>query len=143
MEPTGENLDCAALVQMSTTTEAQSAVEALNGSSLASIALPQMKVRYAGKDQRPGCNLYITGLPLTTKESELRACFMQCGQVIRMRLLSQHGRSEAHALVEMNSVEEASHAIEKLNGTILEGQFCPSLVVRFATNPGREEVELG
>lgn len=140
MEPTGENVDCAALVQMSSIPEAQEAVEALNGSSL-SEAVSHIKVKYAGKDQRPGCNLYVTGLPLTTKESELRARFTQCGQVCRMRLLSQHGRTEAHALVEMMTMEEASLAIQKLNGSTLQGQFCPTLVVRFATNPVREEVE--
>eukprot|EP00435_Cladocopium_sp_Y103_P037228 s1133_g9.t2 len=140
MEPTGENVDCAALVQMSSIPEAQAAVEALNGSSL-SEAVSHIKVKYAGKDQRPGCNLYVTGLPLTTKESELRARFTQCGQVCRMRLLSQHGRTEAHALVEMMTTEEASLAIQKLNGSTLQGQFCPTLVVRFATNPVREEVE--
>ena len=144
MEPTGENVDCAALVQMSSISEAQAAVEALNGTSLLDIAA-QMKVRYAGKDQKPGCNLYVTGLPLTTRETELRACFSQCGQVCRMRLLSQYGRPEAHALVEMMTPEEASLAIQKLNGaTGAQGQLCPALVVRFATNPVREEeVEKG
>ncbi|CAJ1434208.1 unnamed protein product [Effrenium voratum] len=120
MEPRmGENLDCSALVQMSRVEEAQAAVQSLNGESL-SVSLP-IKLRYAGKDQVPGCNLYVTGLPVAIKEAALRATFASCGEVARLRLLSQSGRSETHALVEMMTSDQMMALGWKVLGLIPGG----------------------
>merc|ERR1719329_1525521 len=54
----GEAADCAALVQMSSLDESKAAVEALHGRVLATPMSP-MRVRFAGKDQEPGANLYV------------------------------------------------------------------------------------
>jgi len=141
LEPRGsEALDCAALVQLACIEEAQAAVEALHGRVLAA-PMPPMRVRYAGKDQQPGSNLYIAGLPMTVHEQQLRSTFAQCGVVVRLRLLVQPGRPETHALVQMGSVDEAEYAIQKLNGSPPDS-LGPTLVVRFATNraaKGRDE----
>jgi len=104
------------------------------------VSLP-IKLRYAGKDQVPGCNLYVTGLPVAIKEAALRATFASCGEVARLRLLSQSGRSETHALVEMMTSDQAAQAIRELNGILPEGHYCPRLVVRFATRPAPSSIE--
>lgn len=137
LEPRGgEALDCAALVQMASVDESKAAVQALHGRVLAA-PLPPMRVRFAGKDQQPGSNLYVAGLPITIHEQQLRATFARCGTVVRVRLLVQTGRPETHALVQMASFEEAENAIRTLHGTPPEN-LGPTLVVRYATNRARE-----
>jgi len=137
LEPRGgEALDCAALVQMSNIDDSKQAVQALHGRVLAA-PLPPMRVRFAGKDQQPGSNLYVAGLPITIHEQQLRATFAQCGTVVRLRLLVQTGRPETHALVQMGAFEEAEAAIRALHGTPPEN-LGPTLVVRYATNRARE-----
>jgi len=140
LEPRGgEAMDCAALVQMSSVSESQAAVEALHGRVLAA-PLPPMRVRFAGKDQQPGSNLYVAGLPLTIHEQQLRNTFATCGTVVRLRMLVQTGRPETHALVQMHSQDEAEAAIAKLHGQPPESMG-PTLVVRYATNQQKEEKE--
>jgi len=140
LEPRGgEAMDCAALVQMSNIEESKASVEALHGKVLAA-PLPPMRVRFAGKDQQPGANLYVAGLPLTVHEQQLRTTFATCGTVVRLRLLVQTGRPETHALVQMYSQEEAEACIEKLHGQPPES-LGPTLVVRYATNQNKEEKE--
>merc|ERR1719460_751274 len=137
LEPRGGDvLDCAALVQMSSVEVSKAAVAALHGRVLAA-PLPPMRVRFAGKDQQPGSNLYVAGLPITIHEQQLRATFAQCGTVVRLRLLVQNGRPETHALVQMASVEEAEAAIRSLHGSPPES-LGPTLVVRYATNRSRD-----
>jgi hypothetical protein len=132
LEPRGEAQDCAALIQMEGVAEAKAAVEALHGRVLAAQD-PPMRIRYAGKDQKPGNNLYVAGLPITIHDQQLRATFAQCGTVVRLRLLIQPGRQETHALVEMASYEEAEKAIKMLHGQPPES-LGPTLVVRYASN---------
>jgi len=133
----GEMLDCAALVQMASVDEAQAAVQALHGRVLAA-PLPPMRVRFSGKEQQPGMNLYVAGLPLDIHEQQLRMTFAQCGTVVRLRLLVQPGRPETHALVQMSTPEEAENAIRTLHGIPPES-VGPTLVVRYATNRSSRE----
>lgn len=141
LEPRGiEAQDCAALVQMSTTPEAEAAVEALHGRVLAA-PMPAMRIRYAGKEQEPSSNLYIAGLPSTVHEQQLRTTFGQCGNIMRLRLLTDAGRPETHALVQMSSADEAAKVIETLHGQPPESMG-PTLIVRYATDrPKKEEEE--
>jgi len=137
LEPrAGEAMDCAALVQMSSVEASQAAVQALHGRVLAA-PLPPMRVRFAGKDQQPGSNLYVAGLPLNVHEQQLRTTFARCGTVSRLKLLVQPGRLETHALVQMASADEAKAAIAALHNTPPESSG-PTLVVRYATNRGKE-----
>jgi len=136
LDPRGaEALDCAALVQMATVDEAQAAVAALHGRVL-SAPLQPMRVRFAGKEQQPGSNLYVGGLPITIHEQQLRTTFSECGVVMRLRLLVQPGRPETHALVQMSSPDEAEVAINKLHGAPPQ-TVGPTLVVRYAKNKGK------
>lgn len=135
-EPTdGETTDCSAWVQMSSPEEATEAMRALSGSILPEQHV-SMRVRYSGKDQVPGSNLYVAGLPLNVQEHQVRECFARCGSVVRLRLLVQKGRSETHALVQMSSQEEAEIAIQQLQGSTMESLGSP-LVIKYATGRGK------
>jgi len=131
----GKAMDCAALVQMSKVSEAKAVVEGLNGQVLSAPAMAPMRVRFSGKEQAPGSNLYVAGLPLAVQERQLREAFGSCGTVVRLKLLQQPGRVETHALVQMATVAEAEQAIGRLNGKPPPQGACfgPTLVVRYAT----------
>jgi len=114
--PDPEQPTCAALVQMSRVEEAIVAVRALHGRTI-NPPLPPMRVRYAGKDQHTTDNLYVTSLPRTITESEVHKTFQKYGEVVRLRLLSQQGTPETHALVQLSSPQLAAAAIKGLDGT--------------------------
>jgi len=122
--------DCVALVEMASVAEATAAVQGLHGRVLAA-PMPPMRVRYAGKDQKPGTNLYVAGLAPVIQEQQLHQTFEKVGKVVRLRLLLQAGSSETHALVQMGSLEEAQRAIEQLNDVVPESAG-PLLIVRYA-----------
>lgn len=132
--------DCAALVQMSSVSEAEAAVAALHGRALANNQ-PGMRIRFAGKDQQPGTNLYVAGLPTNIQEEHLRATFAAHGAVQRLRLLVQPGRPETHALVQMATEEEAKTAMEMLSGKA-PLNFGMTLVVRFAARRHGDDSEV-
>eukprot|EP00929_Paragymnodinium_shiwhaense_P081207 TRINITY_DN4243_c0_g1_i1.p1 TRINITY_DN4243_c0_g1~~TRINITY_DN4243_c0_g1_i1.p1 ORF type:complete len:764 (-),score=227.24 TRINITY_DN4243_c0_g1_i1:236-2527(-) len=125
-----ESGDCVALVEMSTVEEAKAAVEALHGKVL-SAPQPPMRVRFAGKEQKPGANLYIAGLAPTIQEQQLHQTFEKVGKVVRLRLLEKAESAETHALVQMGSLEEAEKAIEELNDVCPDSSG-PMLIVRYA-----------
>lgn len=114
--PDPEQPTCAALVQMSRVEEAVVAVRALHGRTV-NPPLPPMRVRYAGKDQMTTDNLYVTSLPRTITENEVRKTFQKYGEVVRLRLLVQQGTPETHALVQLSSQQLAAAAIKALDGT--------------------------
>ena len=80
--------------------------------------------------------LYVGGLPYTVAEDQLQALFSEHGTVESAKVISAHGtvesarvitdrmtgRSRGFGFVEMSSQEEAEEAIDKLNGTALEGR---------------------
>merc|ERR1719221_1877509 len=134
MQPKDGNAkDCAALVQMSSVEEATKALEALHNKVLAA-PMPPMRVRYAGKEEKPGSNLYVAGLPLGIQEFQIRLTFEKCGTIARLRLLTQAQQPETHALVQMLSQAEAEHAIKTLNGQPPESVGM-ALIVRYASEP--------
>ena len=71
-----------------------------------------------------GKKIYVGNLPYTTDDSELESTFSQFGQVDSARVITDRetGRSKGFGFVEMNSDDEATQAIEKLNGTQLGGR---------------------
>merc|ERR1719379_3130650 len=115
--PDPEQPTCAALVQMSHVEEAAAAVKALHGRTL-SIPLPPMHVKYQGKDQTPTDNLYVTSLPRTITEYQLRQTSQRYGEITRLRLLIQPSRPETHALVQLSSPQMAAAAMRDLDGTL-------------------------
>mmetsp|Transcript_34433 Transcript_34433/g.79981 ORF Transcript_34433/g.79981 Transcript_34433/m.79981 type:complete len:216 (+) Transcript_34433:760-1407(+) len=128
--PDPEQPTCAALVQMSRVEEAVVAMRALHGRTITP-RLPPMHVRYAGKEQSATDNLYITSLPRTITETEIRKTFQKYGDIVRLRLLVQQGTPETHALVQLASPQLAAAAIKGLDGTapVFEG---PRLNVTYA-----------
>ncbi len=68
--------------------------------------------------------LYVGGLPYQVTEDTLREIFSAHGSVESAVVISDRmtGRSKGFGFVEMSSQEEAQAAIDKLNGTDLEGR---------------------
>ncbi len=68
--------------------------------------------------------LYVGGLPYTITEDRLEELFAEHGTVESARVITDKftGRSRGFGFVEMSSQEEAQTAIDKLNGTDLEGR---------------------
>eukprot|EP00448_Togula_jolla_P010438 CAMPEP_0170595868 /NCGR_PEP_ID=MMETSP0224-20130122/14797_1 /TAXON_ID=285029 /ORGANISM="Togula jolla, Strain CCCM 725" /LENGTH=724 /DNA_ID=CAMNT_0010920089 /DNA_START=120 /DNA_END=2294 /DNA_ORIENTATION=+ len=115
--PDPEQPTCAALVQMSRVEEATKAIKALHGQTL-SLPLPPMRVKYAGRDQVASDNLYVSALPRTITEGQLRESFAKYGEIVRLRLLTQRGAAETHALVQLSDPMLAAEAIRDLDGTV-------------------------
>ena len=68
--------------------------------------------------------LYVGGLPYEVTEDRLEEIFSPHGTVESARVITDRmtGRSRGFGFVEMSSQEEAQQAIDKLNGTDLEGR---------------------
>jgi len=68
--------------------------------------------------------LYVGGLPYSVTEGTLQEIFAAHGTVESAVVISDRmtGRSKGFGFVEMSSQEEAQAAIDKLNGTDLEGR---------------------
>ena len=68
--------------------------------------------------------LYVGGLPYSITEDRLEELFSAHGTVESAKVITDRmtGRSRGFGFVEMSSQEEAQQAIDKLNGTDLEGR---------------------
>ena len=68
--------------------------------------------------------LYVGGLPYEVTEDRLEEIFSPHGTVESARVITDRmtGRSRGFGFVEMSSQEEAQQAIDKLNGTDLDGR---------------------
>ena len=68
--------------------------------------------------------LYVGGLPYEITDDRLQEIFSAHGTVESSRVITDRetGRSRGFGFVEMSSQEEAQQAIDKLNGTDLEGR---------------------
>jgi RNA recognition motif-containing protein len=71
-----------------------------------------------------GKKLYVGGLSYNTTEQGLRDLFSQCGTVETASVITDRdtGRSKGFGFVEMSSDQEAKAAIQKHNGTELDGR---------------------
>jgi RNA recognition motif-containing protein len=71
-----------------------------------------------------GRKLYIGNLPYSVTEEHLAAKFAECGRVESAKLITdrQTGQSKGFGFVEMSSDSEAQAAIDKFNGTNLDGR---------------------
>lgn len=69
-------------------------------------------------------NIYVGNLNYRTTEDALREAFEAFGQVDRVNLITdcETGRPRGFGFVEMANADEASRAIEELNGKELEGR---------------------
>lgn len=71
-----------------------------------------------------GKKLYVGNLPYSATDSSLQAHFAQVGNVESAKVIMDRdsGRSKGFGFVEMASDQEATAAIEKLNGQALDGR---------------------
>merc|ERR1719487_2932672 len=112
--------------------EATAALKSLHGHIPPNIPVPPMHVKHAGKDQAPSGNLYVTSLPRTITEQQIRETFEKYGPIARLRLLNQEKSPELRALVELSSPQLASQAVRELDNTppVFKG---PVLYVQYAS----------
>ena len=68
--------------------------------------------------------LYVGGLPYSVTDGQLQGVFSPHGTVESARVIVDRmtGRSRGVGFVEMSSQSEAQEAIQKLNGSQLEGR---------------------
>ena len=68
--------------------------------------------------------LFVGGLPFSTTDAQLEEKFSQFGKVVSSQIIKDRysGQSKGFAFVEMENDKEADEAINKLNGTELEGR---------------------
>ena len=68
--------------------------------------------------------LYVGGLPYSVTDDKLQEIFAPHGTVESARVITDRmtGRSRGFGFVEMSSQSEAEEAIQKMNGTDLEGR---------------------
>ncbi|OQX17771.1 MAG: RNA-binding protein [Desulfobulbaceae bacterium A2] len=71
-----------------------------------------------------GKKLYVGGLSYNTTEQGLRDFFSQAGVVDSAIIINDRetGRSKGFGFVEMSNDQEAQDAIQKFNGTQLDGR---------------------
>jgi RNA recognition motif-containing protein len=71
-----------------------------------------------------GKKLYVGNLPYTVDDAALESQFSQIGKVESARVITDRdsGRSKGFGFVEMSSDDEATQAIEKLNGFSMGGR---------------------
>ena len=71
-----------------------------------------------------GKKLYVGNLPYSATDSKLAEHFGQAGSVESAKVIMDRdsGRSKGFGFVEMASDEEATQAIERLNGQVMDGR---------------------
>jgi cold-inducible RNA-binding protein len=69
-------------------------------------------------------NVYVGNLPYSTSSDDLREAFEAYGEVTSANVISDRdsGRSKGFGFVEMSDGTAAKEAIEKLNGTEMDGR---------------------
>ncbi len=69
-------------------------------------------------------NIYVGNLPYTATEDELRQAFEAYGQVSSAKVIMDRetGRSKGFGFVEMPTASEANEAIQRLNGSPMNGR---------------------
>ncbi len=68
--------------------------------------------------------LFVGSLPYSVTDQDLEGIFAEMGQVVSAKVImnNEDGRSKGFGFVEMGSAEEATQAIEKLNGANVSGR---------------------
>jgi RNA recognition motif-containing protein len=71
-----------------------------------------------------GNRLYVGNLSFQTTEASVRAAFEELGQVTDVHLVTDRdtGRSRGFAFVTMGDGQQATAAIQGMNGALLEGR---------------------
>ena len=89
--------------------------------------------------------LYVGGLPYSVSDGQLEELFSPHGAVESARVITDRdtGRSKGFGFVEMSSQAEAEAAIEKLNGSDLEGRSLTVNEAKPRTQKSRDGGNLG
>ena len=68
--------------------------------------------------------LYVGNLPYSTSENDLTDAFGAYGEVVSANIITDRdtGRSKGFGFVEMSTEDEATDALNGLNGTMLGGR---------------------
>jgi len=68
--------------------------------------------------------LYVGNLSYNSIESDIEALFQQAGTVVKCELMLDKftSRSRGFAFVEMETIDEANHAVEMFNNHDLDGR---------------------
>lgn len=76
--------------------------------------------------------MYVANLGFNTSSDQLRKLFEEFGYVITARIITdrQTGNSRGFGFVQMESVTEAAIAMNKLNGTDIEGRIISVIPAR-------------
>jgi RNA recognition motif-containing protein len=71
-----------------------------------------------------GNRLYVGNLSFSTMSDTIREAFSQSGEVTDIHIVTDRnsGQSRGFAFVTMGSQQAASDAIQKMNGTMLDGR---------------------
>ena len=79
-----------------------------------------------------GARLYVGNLSYNVTEDELRNAFATCGDISAATVVVDHvtGRSRGFGFVEFGSEEQAQHAIDTMNGHMLDGRALNVSVAR-------------
>ena len=69
-------------------------------------------------------NIYVGKLPYSVTEDDLRAMFVEFGQLEEVKIIKDKfsGQSKGFGFVEMPSNSEADQAIKALNGKLVNGR---------------------
>lgn len=109
--------------------ESSSPSESLSSPSMVTMALSKVAHITPGHLLTEGkiimsAKLFVGNLSPDTTSDELRALFSEVGGVDSCQLIMgpDTGRSKGFGFIEMNSVESADAAKEKLNGQVLNGR---------------------
>merc|ERR1711861_119349 len=121
------------MVLMGSIPEAEAAIEHLHNAPVAAPGDAPLTVKFHGDGKTPSDNIFIKGIPLQTSEASLKSYCSSWGRVMSIKLLPpKSGMTDLAALVRFSSVDEASHAVNSMNGEIMSKQDQMTLTVRFA-----------
>ena len=82
--------------------------------------------------------LFVGGIAFATTSEGLRELFSQSGNVVSATVVTDRdtGQSRGFGFVEMSTSEEAQQAVQKLNGTNLDGRALKVEISKPKTNGG-------
>jgi RNA recognition motif-containing protein len=84
------------------------------------------------------CVLHVTGLPTGVDEDRVKAAFESFGGVTSVKVLPPRSdKTDAAAIVEMPTAEQAKLAIENLNGKVPDGFAEPLVVTKKLTKSNK------
>ena len=116
------------LVTFSNENDANSAIEGTNGTNVGGreiiVRVDRGKTESNNKSNEEvnftGCSLYVSNLPWATTGDDLSQLFT--GSISAMVQMDKKGRSRGWGTVKFGSADEATNAMNSMNGTQIEGR---------------------